>query len=140
MGKGPALGLMALVTISPSETTICFPSLLALPRNGFPVTLTTESTTVLPMRLAKSELNFPSNNTATGILLTVKLRKSSSPFTLLISTIAGELITRLFVSVASNMVFLIPGAFTVSMLDGNMGNTLSKLFEMGLGLLAARNG
>ena len=45
---------------------------------------------------------------------------------------AGEAILRELVSVASKMVFLMPGALTVSILDGKIGSTLSMFFVIGL--------
>ena len=45
---------------------------------------------------------------------------------------AGEAILRELVSVASKIVFLMPGALTVSILDGKIGSTRSIFFVIGL--------
>src|SRR5574343_1161281 len=140
MGKGPVVWLTSLVTISPSATTICFPAFFAFARKGLPVNCFTESITVLGKRLLNKELNLPSSNTATGIYDLVKLYRSSSDCKLLSETTAGEGRILLLESVDNKMVFCIPLAITVSMLEGNMGNTLSKLAEIGLGVLEESNG
>ena len=101
-------------------------------KKGRPVNWRTESITVVPILLANREENFPSSNTATGIWLFVNVYKSASDCTLFKDTIAGEAMLLELVSVASKMVFLMPGALTVSILDGKIGSTLSMFFVIGL--------
>ena len=53
---------------------------------------------------------------------------------------AGVLIVRLLVSVASKTVLRIPATFIVSILDGKNGNTLSRFLDIGLSVGDVRKG
>jgi len=73
-----------------------------------------ESCICLLKRLAYKEEKFPSNKMATGTWPFVNVRMSSSDFTDCKLTMAGVLIVLLLVSLANKIVFVIPLAFTVS--------------------------
>src|SRR5204862_6869013 len=105
---GPEVGLTAFVTISASLITICFAGFSATPVNSLPDEFATESCIFFVKRFANNEVKLPSSKTATGTRLLFGVpsyseRKSEEFFMLFKLTEAGELNTRLFVSLASKI-------------------------------------
>ena len=128
---GPLLFVTTLVTMSASEITIILLEVSLAGKNGCLYKLDNVSARLEEMRLVKTELNFPSSKTATGTWLRLKVLRSSWVFILFKETRAGVLSILAFSEEASNIVFLIPSDFTVSIELGKMDNTLSRFLAIG---------